>query len=111
LLLRLTVPNTGEDFDASIGSLLKAFGRLNRYGRFKAAVVHWFRALEVSPGRDGVMTVMGQKGYKLLRLPAAQSTAVFGAIPASPVQALDQHSRFRPKPRVSLTQSPYCAGK
>jgi hypothetical protein len=49
LLLRLTVSNTGEDFDAPIDSLLKAFGRLNRYGR---------------PGREGVMTVMGQKGLQ-----------------------------------------------
>jgi plasmid rolling circle replication initiator protein Rep len=54
-LLTLTVPNTlGEDFDVSIDELLKAFGRLSRYARFKAAVVHWFRALEVSAGRDGV---------------------------------------------------------
>jgi plasmid rolling circle replication initiator protein Rep len=56
LLLTLTVPNTGRgaDLDASIDELLKAFGRFSRYARFRAAVVHWFRALEVSPGRDGV---------------------------------------------------------
>jgi hypothetical protein len=38
------------------------------------------------------MTIMGQKGYKLLRLRATKSAteymAVFGALPASPVQAL-----------------------
>jgi hypothetical protein len=54
LMLTLTEPNaSAEDFGASIARLLAAFARLTKRRRWKRAVRHWFRALEVSPGRGG----------------------------------------------------------
>jgi hypothetical protein len=53
-MLGLSEPNAGADeFGGSIDRLLKAFTRLTQRLRWKRAVVHWSRALEVTPGRMG----------------------------------------------------------
>jgi hypothetical protein len=54
IMLTLTVPNVDDpEFEELIGKLLKGFERLSKYTRFRAAVEHWFRALEIAPGRKG----------------------------------------------------------
>lgn len=46
-------PCGAETFGGSIDRLLEAFNRLTKRRRWKRAVTHWFRALEISPGRNG----------------------------------------------------------